>query len=153
MSASKTFGSVGILLLISLNPVWAAYKWTDKNNVTHYGQFPPRDKKAQKIDIKRHKTPDSLRKQAPATPDPRQRQPVEDKTRINAATDTRSAANDKNCAKAKHNLQILSHNKRIRIEDNGSYRVLSEKEREQQINGIKDRINATCQNNPQQQQD
>jgi len=151
MSIIRIAGSALVVLLMGSNPVWAIYKWTDENNVTHYDQFPPRNKKAQEIKIEKQKTPNSLGETAPARQSPGQNQSSEgavEKVTAGGHSDTPN----ENCAKARQNLQILRNNKRIRIQDNGNYRILSEKERQQQMNGLKDRINATCQDGPKQQQ-
>jgi hypothetical protein len=157
MSTLRTIGVILIVLLINSNPVWAVYKWTDENNVTHYSQQPPKGKKSQEIKINNHQTPTAPQQHTPskeksAQTQPSQKQTAEAKTRGNT-TQTHSAAQNKNCANAKQNLHILSNNKRIRIQDSGTYRTLSEEDRQQQINGMKKQISAICQDIPTQRQD
>lgn len=151
MSIMKIIGSVLVVFLLVSNPVLALYKWTDKNNVTHYDQFPPKNQKSQEIQMKPQKTPDKPPKSTPASKTPSDNQTSQDKAK-NTSTSTNTAAKDKNCAKARQNLQILSNNKRIRIKDNGNYRILPESERQRQINGLNDQINSTCQSTQKQSQ-
>jgi len=156
MSIMNTIGfSLGVLLFIS-SPVWAIYKWTDKNNVTHYGQFPPKGKKAQEIEVEAEaenpRTLNTLEKRTHTRKKPAQNQSTENKEKKPSA-DINSTTQNNDCAKAKQNLHILSNNKRIKIQDNGVYQILSENERQQQINGLNDLINVTCQGRrPKQQQ-
>jgi len=157
MSILRIIGSILVVLLLCSNPVWAVYKWTDESNVTHYSQQPPKGKKSQEIRIDNHHTPTIPQKHAPGKEKPAQPQTSQKQT-ANAKTKgktihTHSTDQNKNCANAKQNLQILSNNKRIRIKDNGVYRTLSEEDRQQQINGLKEQISAICQNTPRQRQD
>ena len=157
MSILRIIGSILVVLLIGSNPVWAVYKWTDENNVTHYSQQPPKGKKSQEIKIDKHQTPTTPQKHAPgkektAQPQTSQKQTAKAKAKPKT-TDGNSTEQNRNCAKAKQNLHILSNNKRIQIKDNGTYRTLSEEDRQQQINGLKEQISAICQNTPRQRQD
>ncbi len=157
MSILRIISSILVVLSIAPNPVWAVYKWIDENNVTHYSQQPPKGKKSQEIRINNHQTPTIPQKHSPGKEKPAQPQTSRKHTTKAKAQDktthTNAAAQNKNCANAKQNLQILSNNKRIRIKDNGAYRTLSEEDRQQQINGMKEQISAICQNTPRQQQD
>ena len=151
MPFMKIIGSVLIVFLLASSPVSALYKWTDKNNVTHYDQFPPKNQKPQEIQIKPQKTPNESQKSTPTKKTPSNNQTSRDKAK-DTSTSTNTADHDKNCAKARQNLQILGNNKRIRIKDNGNYRILPESERQQQINGLNDQINSTCQSIQKQSQ-
>jgi len=141
---------VVLLVIVGSNSAWAVYKWTDKHNVIHYDQFPPKNQKAKKIKTKNQKGNFSQTKSVPSTKTTVPKEASEEPL-PSTQTKTKAIAYREDCAKAKRNLQILSNNQRIRIQDNGNYRVLSEQERQKQINGTKKKISGICQNNPQQQ--
>jgi catalase len=151
MSIIKIVGStlVVLLVIVGSNSAWAVYKWTDKHNVIHYDQFPPKNQKAKKIKTKNQKGNFSQTKSIPSTKTTVPKEASEE-PRPSTQTKTKAIAYREDCAKAKRNLQILSNNQRIRIQDHGNYRVLSEQERQEQINGIKKKISGICQHNPQQ---
>jgi hypothetical protein len=151
MSIIKIVGSglVVLLVIVGSNAAWAVYKWTDKHNVIHYDQFPPKNQKAKKIKTENRKEYSSQTKSVPPTKTAVQKEASKEPL-PSTQTKTKAIAYREDCAKAKRNLQILSNNQRIRIQDNGNYRVLSKQERQEQINGIKEQISGICQNNPQQ---
>jgi hypothetical protein len=129
-------------------PAWAVYKWTDKNNVTHYGQFPPKGHKAKEL-ITETQTPLKKPAKGPLAQEPTNKNKATNKE-SKTTTEPGKTTQEENCTKARHNLQILVNNRRIRIEDNGSYRVLPEEERLQQIDALNEQIGTLCQSNSAQ---
>ena len=159
MNRFNIIGATLAVILLASNPVLAVYKWTDQNNVTHYDQFPPTGQQAEEIKTTGDKVPKIPAKAPAADSSPQKNQAADgpadtsaDKQQ-KAAADRSAAMQKENCAKARQNLAILENNQRIRIPDKGDYRVLSEQERQQQINGLKERITATCQEAAEQTQE
>lgn len=157
MSIMKIAGAMLAVMLVTSPPLLAVYKWTDKNNVTHYDQFPPQGYQAEEIETKTGKAAKKPANTTPTEQSSRENRPSresDDKPgdkEQEAAAERSAAIQKENCAKARQNLNILENNQRIRIQDKGEYRVLSEKERQKQIDSLQERIRTTCQQDAEQE--
>ena len=125
------------------------YKWVDADGVTHYSQQPPEAGAAREIPVpgpavapipEDDSTPEAAdRRTEELTDDIRARRAEED--RQQAETDQQRAAA---CEQMRNNLKTLQERARVRIEDNGSSRVLTPEEHAQQIIDLEKRIEENC---------
>jgi len=148
----KTCITSGLSLLIStavlITTAQAAgmYKWTDEQGNIHYTQQPPRDKEYEKMKV--DKAPRSAN--TPSTPSSSatsggsgQSSGEPASTTVDDELAKNAEIRKKNCEAAKKNLQVFQVYRRVKGED-GKVRVVSEKEREEQIQRSKDAIKEFC---------
>ncbi|WPC05890.1 DUF4124 domain-containing protein [Pseudomonas benzenivorans] len=134
------------LLLALSAPAMAGqvYKWVDAQGVTHFGAQPPQGAQATSINT--------------ATPPPKPAEPQPAPTFKNIA-DPEQAAIDKKvkqevaakeaerkqyCDSMRNNLAQLQNNPRVRIEEDGEVRRLSEEERQERIGAAQKSIADNC---------
>ncbi|WP_439886286.1 DUF4124 domain-containing protein [Pseudomonas sp. MBLB4123] len=134
------------LLLALSAPAMAGqvYKWVDAQGVTHFGAQPPQGAQATSINT--------------ATPPPKPAEPQPAPTFKNIA-DPEQAAIDKKvkqevaakeaerkqyCDSMRNSLAQLQNNPRVRIEEDGEVRRLSEEERQERIGAAQKSIADNC---------
>ena len=127
------------------------YKWVDADGVTHYSQQPPEAGAAQEIPV-----PGPAAAPVPqddATPKPaaadRRTEELTDEIRARRAEEDRQQAETDQqraaaCEQMRNNLKTLQERARVRVEENGSYRVLTPEEQAQQIVDLEKRIEENC---------
>lgn len=97
------------------------YRWQDDNGITHYGERPPKDRKYEVIS--------GLTNLKGSAPAPQTKRPSGNGEITSSPGETvASKKNPQNCQYAKDSLQTIQRNARIRIQENGEYRFLSEAE-------------------------
>ena len=110
----------------------AVYKWTDENGVTHFGDRQPTGAKAERVNVRSGTSSDasasrqSLQEQLHNL---EKHQEDEAKQRREAAVEeARRKQREANCATARSNLEVIANHARIRIEENGALRYLTQEE-------------------------
>ncbi len=110
----------------------SVYKWTDENGVTHFGDRQPTGAKAERVNVRSGTSSDAAgNKQSPQErlQDMQDRQEGEaEKRQETAVEEARRKQREANCATARSNLDVIDRNARIRIEEDGEQRYLSEEE-------------------------
>ncbi|OCX92465.1 MAG: glycosyltransferase [Pseudomonas sp. CO183] len=135
----------GGLLLALCGNVMAAqvYKWVDAQGVTHFGAQPPQGQQVETVN-----TVTAPAKPA-ATPQPVEQDEAEaDQSSIDRKVKQQVAAQEaerkRYCETMRTNLAQLQNNPRVRVEDNGETRRLTEEERQSRINETRDKIAENC---------
>jgi hypothetical protein len=110
----------------------SVYKWTDENGVTHFGDRQPTGAKAERVNVRSGTSSDAAgNRQSPQEQlqNMQEQQAGEAEQRQEtAAEEARRKQREANCATAQSNLDVIDRNARIRVEDNGEQRYLSEAE-------------------------
>lgn len=134
------------------------YKWQDAEGVTHYGAQPPSGSIAETVNVTTgHVKP--VDSNASAKPRPADT-PKTAKVKNNGATQKNSKSensedkipteireqNEKNCAQARKNLDVLNNRARVQITDEatGKLRYLTPDEHASWMLDAKDQIKAFC---------
>ncbi|BFN25245.1 hypothetical protein PSCT_04324 [Pseudomonas sp. SCT] len=135
----------GGLLLALCGNVMAAqvYKWVDAQKVTHFGAQPPQGQQVETVN-----TVTAPAKPA-ATPQSVEQDEAEaDQSNIDRKVKQQVAAQEaerkRYCETMRTNLAQLQNNPRVRVEDNGETRRLTEEERQSRINETRDKIAENC---------
>lgn len=112
----------------------SVYKWTDENGVTHFGDRQPTGQQAESVSIRTGKPSESNRQSPQEQVEALEEQEAKEAERKeeSAAEEARRKQREANCATARSNLSVLKRNSRIRIEEEGEQRYLSEEEIEEQ---------------------
>jgi len=110
----------------------SVYKWTDENGVTHFGDRQPTGAKAERVNVRSGTSSDAAgNRQSPQQrlQNMQEQQAGEAEQRQETAAEEASRKQrEANCATAQSNLDVIDRNARIRVEDNGEQRYLSEAE-------------------------
>lgn len=136
------------LICFSIASQGAIYKWVDKDGITQFSQFPPTGQAAQRI------APAPPPAEDPATAQERleqkleafdeRRQAEEDSHQGQAQVKEQQAQRERNCAAARHNLEILQRGRtRIRTET-GETAYLSEEQRQERLEAARRAIQEHC---------
>ncbi|AGA85607.1 DUF4124 domain-containing protein [Stutzerimonas stutzeri] len=135
----------GGLLLALCGNVMAAqvYKWVDAQGVTHFGAQPPQGQQVETVN-----TVTAPAKPAAAPQPPVQDEAEADQSSIDRKVKQQVAAQEaerkRYCETMRTNLAQLQNNPRVRVEDNGETRRLTEEERQSRINETRDKIAENC---------
>lgn len=135
-------------LLLAIGPVSAAqvYKWVDDKGVTHFDAQPPVGVEASSVNTKVNQPKKAILDQvAPSSskePNEAQQKAIDAKVKQDVAA--QEAERQRFCEMQRSNLSQLMNNPRIRIEENGQTRRLTEEERQQRINEAKKGIAENC---------
>ena len=119
------------------------YKWVDDQGVTHFGAQPPQGQEATTINTA------APPRQAPSTPVPSTEEQLDPEQAIidkKVKKDVAKQEADRKqfCETARNNLAQLEINPRVRIEDGGELRRISEDERQERITELKKSIAENC---------
>jgi hypothetical protein len=119
------------------------YKWVDAQGVTHFGAQPPQGQQVETVN-----TVTAPAKPA-ATPQSVEQDEAEaDQSNIDRKVKQQVAAQEaerkRYCETMRTNLAQLQNNPRVRVEDNGETRRLTEEERQSRINETRDKIAENC---------
>lgn len=134
-------------LLLALSATAMAsqvYKWVDAQGVTHFGAQPPQGQQSTTINTA---TPPPMPVEQKAAPtfqsiaDPEQAAIDEQVKREIAA---KEVERKKHCESVRTNLAQLENNPRVRVEEAGEVRRLTEEERQQRIAEAKKSITSNC---------
>lgn len=135
----------GGLLLALCGNVMAAqvYKWVDAQGVTHFGAQPPQGQQVETVN-----TVTAPAKSAAIPQPPAQEEADADQSSIDRKVKQQVAAQEaerkRYCESMRTNLAQLQNNPRVRVEDNGETRRLTEEERQSRINETRDKIAENC---------
>jgi hypothetical protein len=135
----------GGLLLALCGNVMAAqvYKWVDAQGVTHFGAQPPQGQQVETVNTVTAPAKPTV------TPEPSPQNETEvDQSSIDRKVKQQVAAQEAErkvyCETMRTNLAQLQNNPRVRVEDNGETRRLTEEERQARISETRDKIAENC---------
>jgi len=137
----------GGLLLALCGNVMAAqvYKWVDAQGVTHFGAQPPQ---GQQVETVNTVTAPAKPAAKPDTSAPDETGSEADQNSIDRKVKQQVAAQEaerkRYCENMRTNLAQLQNNPRVRVEDNGETRRVTEEERQARIAETRDKIAEHC---------
>jgi len=137
----------GGLLLALCGNVMAAqvYKWVDAQGVTHFGAQPPQ---GQQVETVNTVTAPAKPAAKPDTSAPDETGREADQNSIDRKVKQQVAAQEaerkRYCESMRTNLAQLQNNPRVRVEDNGETRRVTEEERQARIAETRDKIAEHC---------
>ncbi|MBA1240699.1 DUF4124 domain-containing protein [Pseudomonas kunmingensis] len=137
----------GGLLLALCGNVMAAqvYKWVDAQGVTHFGAQPPQ---GQQVETVNTVTAPAKPAAKPDTSAPDETGSEADQNSIDRKVKQQVAAQEaerkRYCESMRTNLAQLQNNPRVRVEDNGETRRVTEEERQARIAETGDKIAEHC---------
>lgn len=119
------------------------YKWVDSQGVTHFGAQPPQGQAAQSINTATAPPkPVEAAPIEPASNDESEQREIDKKVKKQLAE--QAAERQRYCTTLRTNLAQLRNNPRVRVEDEGEVRRLSEEERQARIRDTENRIKDIC---------
>ncbi|WP_462379466.1 DUF4124 domain-containing protein [Pseudomonas sp. Marseille-QA0892] len=138
----------GLALLLITSPVAVAaqvYKWQDANGSLHFSELPPNGVESLRVDTR------LAQASGPTTlPLPRlDSQKAEDEQRaiderVKAEVAEQEANRNMFCTTLRTNLAHLKNNPRVRVQEGGEPRRVTEEERQQHIQDTEKRIADNC---------
>jgi len=137
----------GGLVLALCGNVMAAqvYKWVDAQGVTHFGAQPPL---GQQVETVNTVTAPAKPAAKPDTSAPDETGSEADQNSIDRKVKQQVAAQEaerkRYCESMRTNLAQLQNNPRVRVEDNGETRRVTEEERQARIAETRDKIAEHC---------
>lgn len=125
-----------LTLLLAIIPAGTSsapvYTWTDNNGVTHFGDRQPTGSTAERVNVRSGTASDAVAdRQNPQTRLQNAQQRQANETELSEETAVQKARRQQraaNCETARSNLDVIDRNARIRVEENGEQRYLSEQE-------------------------
>ncbi|WP_068829611.1 DUF4124 domain-containing protein [Pseudomonas sp. BMS12] len=135
-----------VLLALSANAsAGQIYKWVDAQGNVHFGSQPPEGQQAAEVNPNISQPKLSVEQPAPSsaapTAEPEQKA-IDEKVKKEVAE--QEAERRKYCEAVRTNLSQLENNPRVRVEDKGELRRLTEEERQAQIAESKKLISENC---------
>jgi hypothetical protein len=145
-SMRRTILTSSLLLALSATAMASqVYKWVDAQGVTHFSAQPPQGAQATTINTAAPPPkPAEPEKAAPtfqSIADPEQAA-IDEKVKQQVAA--KEAERRKYCENMRTNLAQLQNNPRVRVEEGGEVRRLSEKERQERISTAQKSIADNC---------
>ncbi|MEH6355018.1 MAG: DUF4124 domain-containing protein [Marinobacter sp.] len=138
-------------LALALTPVMvnaaAVYKWTDAEGVTNFGDRQPTGIQNEQVSVKSGQPSvvnTTLSAQQQVTELEQRQQAASEASSAGEASTTRQAQRKTNCDAAQQNLQIISNNTRIRIDEDGEQRFLTPDEISQKKQTYEDIAEQNC---------
>ncbi len=134
----------GLALALCGNAMAAqVYKWVDAQGVTHFGAQPPQGQQVENVNtvvapVKSVKAP-APASQEKSEPD---QQSIDRKVKQQVAE--QEAERKRYCETMRTNLAQLQNNPRVRVEENGETRRITEEERQARITETRDKIAENC---------
>lgn len=124
----------------------SVYKWTDENGVTHFGDRQPTGQLSESVSIRTGKRSENNRQSPQEQVRALENEEAEqaERQQESAAEEARRKQREANCETARSNLSILQRNSRIRVEEDGEQRYLSEQEIEEQRQKFEEIANENC---------
>lgn len=134
----------GSLLLALSGAVTAGqvYKWVDAQGVTHFGAQPPQGQAAQSLNTAMAPPKPSPAPVEAADSGNSEQRAIDQKVKAQVAE--QEAERQRYCTALRTNLAQLQNNPRVRVEDSGEVRRLSEEERQARISETQKKIADTC---------
>ncbi|MCL7945865.1 DUF4124 domain-containing protein [Marinobacter sp. ATCH36] len=124
----------------------SVYKWIDENGVTHFGDRQPTGQQSESVSIRTGKSSEGSRPSPQQQVEALEEQEAEqaEQRQESAVEEARRKQREANCETARSNLSILQRNSRIRVEENGEMRYLSEEEIEEKRNEFEEIADENC---------
>jgi len=121
------------------------YKWVDAQGVTHFGAQPPAGQPVETLNtVVAPPKPATQASNARQSEDPDTAQRDIDR-KVKEQVATQEAERKRYCETLRTNLAQLENNPRLRIEEAGEVRRVSEEERQSRISETKQKIGENCQ--------
>ncbi len=139
------FLASGLMLALCGNAMAAqVYKWVDAQGVTHFGAQPPQGQQVETVNTvvapgKSVTPPAPAAQEIDAEPDQRT---IDRKVKQQVAA--QEAERKRYCETLRTNLAQLQNNPRVRVEENGETRRVTEEERQARISETRDKIAENC---------
>ncbi len=133
---------VSIIAVLWITTGWAAtiYKWKDDNGTVQYTAQPPSDRNYEKI---KTSSGSSSRSDASTANQPAAEDSKPEQKAMNMPPESRK--DPERCAWARHNLETLNTNSRIKIQDeNGEMRFLNQEEISEKRKEVETAIEQSC---------
>lgn len=126
----------------------SVYKWTDENGVTHFGDRQPTGQTAEQVSVRSGTSKGAgVQRRSPQEQlgELQEQQATEQQKRKESAVEeARRKQREATCATARSNLEVISSNARIRVEENGETRYLNPEEIEQQRQKFQEIADENC---------
>lgn len=134
----------GLALALCGNAMAAqVYKWVDAQGVTHFGAQPPQGQQVETVNTVvapgKSVTAPTPASQEKSEPD---QQSINRKVKQQVAE--QEAERKRYCETMRTNLAQLQNNPRVRVEENGETRRITEEERQARITETRDKIAENC---------
>ncbi|MDA0426550.1 DUF4124 domain-containing protein [Stutzerimonas frequens] len=134
----------GLALALCGNAMAAqVYKWVDAQGVTHFGAQPPQGQQVETVNTVvapgKSVTAPAPASQEKSEPD---QQSIDRKVKQQVAE--QEAERKRYCETMRTNLAQLQNNPRVRVEENGEARRITEEERQARITETRDKIAENC---------
>lgn len=134
----------GLALALCGNAMAAqVYKWVDAQGVTHFGAQPPQGQQVETVNTVvapgKSVTAPAPASQEKSEPD---QQSIDRKVKQQVAE--QEAERKRYCDTMRTNLAQLQNNPRVRVEENGETRRITEEERQARITETRDKIAENC---------
>ncbi|MBK3760471.1 DUF4124 domain-containing protein [Stutzerimonas frequens] len=132
----------GLALALCGNAMAAqVYKWVDAQGVTHFGAQPPQGQQVETVNtvVAPGKSVTAPAPQEKSEPD---QQSIDRKVKQQVAE--QEAERKRYCETMRTNLAQLQNNPRVRVEENGETRRITEEERQARITETRDKIAENC---------
>lgn len=121
------------------------YKWVDSQGNVHFGSQPPEGQQAAPVNPNIHQ-PKLTAEQSAAKPTETsaesEQKAIDEKVKKEVAA--QEAERKKYCESVRTNLAQLENNPRVRVEENGEFRRITEEERQAKISESKKLIAENC---------
>lgn len=125
----------------------SVYKWTDENGVTHFGDREPTGKQSERVSVRTGKTSGGQQPKSPQQQLEEMQSRDADaagKREESSVDEARRKQREANCETAQSNLNIIERNSRIRIEEDGEQRYLSQEEIQEQREKFQEIADENC---------
>lgn len=140
---------MGSLLLALAPTVMAAqvYKWVDAQGITHFGAQPPEGTSASTVNTntaqpKTNFPPPAAPQPAPTSSTDDKQKAIDDKVKQEVAQ--QEAERVQRCEQLRENLAQFKNNPRVRVEEKGEVRRITEEERQERIAKSEKEIQENC---------
>ncbi|MDL0433427.1 DUF4124 domain-containing protein [Marinobacter sp. TBZ242] len=140
--------TLAVLLAVAptMSSAASVYKWTDEEGVTHFGDRQPTGQQAESVSIRTGKRSENNRQSPQERVEALENREAEnaERQKETAQEEARRKQREANCETARSNLSILKRNSRIRVEEDGEQRYLSEEEIEEQRKKFEEIAEENC---------
>lgn len=138
-----------LLLLLTGVSHGAIYRWTDDNGVTHYGENPPPEVDAQRIDAASGAEPDDSEDDNAGNTDPSgqdgDHSAADETASSGGGGDSETQSMEEFCAEMEEELELLDSERELRVETgDGQVKPLEGEEREQRRQALEAQIEQNC---------
>ncbi|TGN38437.1 DUF4124 domain-containing protein [Marinobacter confluentis] len=147
--------AVCIMVIPASASAQSVYKWTDENGIVHFGDRAPSGTESESVSIRTGKRAGSGDSDS-ASPQQRVQQMDEqaaqsaEREQLSAAEEARQKQRAANCQTARSNLSLIRSGSRIRVEENGEERYLTEEEKAEKREQFEEIAELNCNEETQQ---